>query len=51
MNQPSKSYVALFAIVAIICLVAFTNKPALDTKQVLYSKKPTAESKIQVAIL
>ncbi len=51
MNHPSKLYIALFAIVCIICLEAFKNKPALDKKPTSFSNIQVEEPKIQVAIL
>ncbi len=51
MNHPSKLYIALFAIVCIICLVAFKNKPAIDKKPASFGNIQIDEPKIQVAIL
>lgn len=51
MNHPSKLYIALFAIVCIICLVAFKNKPSIDKKPAAFSNIQIEEPKIQVAIL
>jgi hypothetical protein len=51
MNHPSKLYIALSAIVCIICFVAFKNKPGIDKKPASFGNIQIDEPKIQVAIL